>query len=186
MSEDAIVCAEVHSHVSSLVLAQHSTLDFNLNFKDLNTGLLLSLAPVMCLLSVVKRADKGHLNMPLAVHPNRACRASLSFHWEVSEPAVFPQRFGASWLAWPCNGGGVPTPSCGSANPRGQLVTDFSAVSEPKRTSHHMLGNSMPCCNTCNQSFLLFAYEVMASTQFFTLEFEKNLISSPLICLYDH
>lgn len=119
MSEDAIVCAEVHSHVSSLVLAQHSTLDFNLNFKDLNTGLLLSLAPVMCLLSVVKRADKGHLNMPLTVHPNRACRASLSFHWEVSEPAVFPQRFGASWLAWPCNGGGVPTPSCGSANPRG-------------------------------------------------------------------
>lgn len=150
-SEDAIVCAEVHSHASfPLVLAQHSTLDFNLSFKDLNTGLLLSLALVMCLLSVVQMTLVCAFHISLTLHPNRAYHASLSFHWELSEPAVLPQRFGASWLAWPCNGGGAPTPSCGIANPCGQLVTDFSAVSEPKKIPCHTLGNSMLCCDTCN------------------------------------
>lgn len=95
MSEDAMLRAEVHSHASSLVLAQHSTLDFNLkkavSFKDVNMSLLLSLAPVMCILSTVKCAEKGRLTLTL--RPNRACCASVSFLWKLSEPAVLHQRF---------------------------------------------------------------------------------------------
>lgn len=92
-----MLCAEVHNRASSLVLAQHSTLDFNLkkafSFKDVNLSLLLSLVPVMCILSAVKCTEKGRLSIPLALRPNRACCASVSFLWELSEPAVLHQRF---------------------------------------------------------------------------------------------
>ncbi|XP_009463210.1 PREDICTED: haloacid dehalogenase-like hydrolase domain-containing protein 2, partial [Nipponia nippon] len=51
--------------------------------------LLLGLAPVMCILSVVKRAEKGRLNIPPPLQPSRACCASVSFRWELWNPLSF-------------------------------------------------------------------------------------------------
>jgi len=55
-----------------------------------------------------------------------------------------------------------------------QLVTNFSAISEVKRTPGNAQFSSLLCYDTCDESFLLFADEVTATTQFFALEFEKN------------